>query len=108
VKVELALPNFQHQTVQTASTEELTKSKLEMSESLRKQEKECKSLNDYLIGLQTYAETDRQRILEATTRMFTKRENGDNFIQYLNSIDFNINFSKFPFKIIKTVHPDFF
>ena len=88
------------------STEELTKSKLEMSESLRKQEEDGKNLCDYLIGLQTY--TDRQRILEETRMMFIKRENNDNFIQYLNSIDFNINLGKFPFTTIKTVHPDFY
>jgi len=88
------------------STEELTKSKLEMSESLRKQEEEGKNLCDYLIGLQTY--TDRRRILEETRMMFIKRENNDNFIQYLNSIDFNINLSKFPFTTIKSVNPDFY
>jgi len=60
------------------STEELTKSKLEMSELLRKQEEEGKNLYDYLIGLQTY--TDRQRILQDTKWVFTKRENKDSFI----------------------------
>jgi len=60
------------------STEELTKSKLEMSESLRKQEEEGKNLYDYLVGLQTY--TDRQRILQDTKWVFTKRENKDSFI----------------------------
>ena len=44
-----------------------------MSESLRKQEEVGKSLYDYLMGLQTYAE--RQRILEETRMLFTKREN---------------------------------
>ena len=77
-----------------------------MSESLRKQEEVGKSLYDYLMGLQTY--DDRQRILEETMMLFTKRENEDNFIQYLNSIDFNINLGKFPFTTIKTVHPDFY
>ena len=86
------------------STEELTKSKLEMSESLRKQEEDGKNLCDYLIGLQTY--TDRQRILEETRMLFTKQENKDNFIQYLN-ISFNINLSKFPFTTIKSLYPDF-
>ena len=56
--------------------------------------------------MQTYV--DRQRILEETRMLFTKRENKDNFIQYLNSIDFNINLGKFPFTTVKTVHPDFY
>jgi len=79
-----------------------------MSESLRKQEEEeeGKNLYDYLIGLQTY--TDRQKNLENTRLVFTERENKNHFIQYLNSIDFNINLGKFPFTIIKTVHPDFY
>jgi len=87
------------------STEELTKSKLEMSESLRKQEEEGKNLYDYLTGLQTYV--DRLRILEETRMLFTKQENKDNFIQYLN-ISFNINLSKFPFTTIKSLYPDFY
>ena len=89
-----------------SSAVESTKYKLQMSASLRKQEEEGKGLYDYLMGLHTYA--DRQRKENAIRMLFIEREKKDNFIQYLNSINFNINLGKFPFTTIKSVNPDFY
>ena len=87
---------------ETASTEE----KLEMSEDLRKQEEEGKGLYDYLVGLHTYV--GKPKIVEVTKMVFDKQENKDNFIQYLNSLNFKIYLNENPFRTIKTVHPDFY
>jgi len=57
----------------SAATEELTKSKLDMSGSLRKQEEEGKSLYDYLMSLHTYTYIIIQRKEEAT-RLNEKRK----------------------------------
>ena len=89
-----------------SSAVESTKYKLQMSASLRKQEEEGKGLYDYLMGLHTYG--DKQRKEEAIRMMFIEQKKKDNFIQYLNSINFNINLGKFPFTTIKSVNPDFY